>query len=176
MANMTVRRLGAALVVIVSAGLLAAGCSSDKDSGTGGGLCVNDSREPASCTAQWVLLDPCDVVAQGAYVEAAVFDGACPDDATLSQGDTSAALERQYVIPSLAFQPVDGLAAKSYGFALLVRDDQCRVQVWGCTEADLANIKEIRTAVRAWSEQDQCTPAPAGACPAASTCAGGLCS
>jgi hypothetical protein len=147
--------------------------------GDGGlGVCVEDSRKPAGCQSKWTLVDPCNLAASAAVLEAAVFDKQCPPDSVLSAGDLSLAMQRQSVKPDQPIIPEQGLEQQPYGFAFLLRDVDCHVILWGCTEADLGAVTEIRTSVRNWSApnpSDMCIPATGGGCTASATCNAGKC-
>ncbi len=144
--------------------------------GDGGvGVCVEDSRKAAGCQTKWTLEDPCNLAPSATVVEAAVFDQQCPTQAALSAGNLSLALQRQSVAPDQPIVPEQGLDQQPYGFAFVLRDDTCRVMAWGCTDADLGAVTDIRTYVKNWSGQDVCTAATGGGCTAPETCNAGVC-
>jgi hypothetical protein len=93
-----------------------------------------------------------------------VFAGGCPDDVTLASGDTSGAVATQTADPATPFEAVQNLSATTYGFAFLARTPSCTVVAFGCTEADLTTIVEVRTAIRNWTGADTCAPGTIGGC------------
>lgn len=159
--------------------LLPLGCGSSGGSDGGQdaapGVCVEDSHNPAGCQTSWTLSDPCALLPATSAVEAVVFNDACPSDAVLASGDTSAAIQRQFVAPGKPFAAVSGLDLVSYGFAFLLRDDMCAVIAWGCTPANLVEITQIQTSVQNWTATDMCAPAYDGSCYPPTTCSSGTC-
>jgi hypothetical protein len=152
--------------------VLLGACSGSSGSGD---VCVADTRSPGKCQTTWTLVDSCPLLAPGQTIEAAVFPKACPDESTLSKGDTSTAIDTQNVAEDQPIAPVTGLVQDTYGFTFLVRDDACHVLAWGCTEADLSKITEIRTLVQNWTGQNVCDAASEGACATGETCHQGAC-
>jgi hypothetical protein len=166
----------AALVVLVFALGGACGGSTDASSDAGAsGPCVGNA---SSCNKSWELLDGCGNFVGYLHVEAAVFSGGCVPDATLSAGDTSAAVRRATFALGDAIPSISGLGIGSYGFAFVVRDASCKVKAFGCTEANLAEVKGVSTAVCDWSADGMCACAglSGGGCPGAETCSAGACS
>ena len=150
----------------------------------GAALPVSCARKPA---VSLVLLDPCapdnSFKEAANYTEITVFKKGCPSDADLAAGLT---------LGNKDFPPAfDGVAAKGealptvgdldkgkYGFAAVMRDANCGVIGFGCTEADLKSIREVRIAVRAWTQPDQsmlCKPLEGHGCAAGRTCDNGSC-
>ncbi len=133
------------------------------------------------------LLDPCK--SEGTsfrttadYVEFAVFPEKCPADTTLAAGLTSTARYRKVVKASGALPDVGDLPKEKFGFAAILRDENCGVIGFGCTNADLDNTKKIIIAVRAWAtpagKNDPsafCTPLTGGGCGPGLTCVSGNC-
>ncbi len=165
--------LALAGIVLALAGCTSATATSSRDGAVG--VCVEDSRKPAGCQTKWTLVDPCSLSPSAAVLQAAVFDGQCPPDAALSAGNLSLAIQQQSVAPDKPIVPEQGLDQKPYGFAFLLRDQDCHVIAWGCTTADLGAVTEIKTNVKNWSGQDLCTAATGGGCTAPATCNVGVC-
>jgi len=165
------------VVCIALAFPLFAACGGTEPSpGDGGvGVCVEDSRKPAGCQTKWTLEDPCNLASSAAVLEAAVFDKQCPTQAALSAGNLSLALQRQSAAPDQPIVPEQGLEQQPYGFAFLLRDADCHVIAWGCTDADLGAVTEIQTFLENWTGQDVCTAATGGVCTAPATCNAGKC-
>ncbi len=150
------------------------GCSSSNS----GPICVGDSRASSGCDTKEVPLDPCNFMPSATSMDVAVYDGQCPTDPVLAAGDLSQAVQKQTVPPDQHFAPQKGLDRKSYGFALLLRDMNCHVIGFGCTEANLQNIREVRVAIRNWAAPDMnnlCVAATGGQCAAPATCNAGVC-
>jgi hypothetical protein len=155
------------------------GCGGD-DPGTH--FCVGDKTDSQDCTVTWELVDACSTIATFASVELAVFEQACPDDATLRSGDTSSATVRASFPPGSSFAGIDGLGTTAYGFAFVARDQTCAVRAFGCTPANLAVNTTIRTAVCDWTAKDvngvpscACTSLTGGGCPTTESCSAGNC-
>jgi hypothetical protein len=133
------------------------------------------------------LLDPCK--SEGAsfraaadYVEFAVFPSKCPDDTLLAAGLTNSARYRKVVKSSSGLPEVGDLPKEKFGFAAVLRDENCGVIGFGCTNADLENTKKIIVAVRAWATpagkndpSAYCTPLTGGGCPPSKVCSNGNC-
>jgi hypothetical protein len=105
-----------------------------------------------------VLLDPClgqDGVSfrkESAFTEVLLIKGGCPSDAELVNGDVQNVVARK-IAPSTRSVPTIGDVSKeTYGFTVLLKDDKCGVVGFGCTQANMANIREVRIAVRAWAD------------------------
>jgi hypothetical protein len=133
------------------------------------------------------LLDPCKAEGtsfreEAAYVEFAVFPGKCPDDTILAAGLTSSARFRKVVKSKSALPEVGDLPKEKFGFAAILRDEECGVIGFGCTNADLENTKKIIVAVRAWATpagkndpSAYCTPLTGGGCGPGLSCVSGNC-
>lgn len=164
------KKLGAALALLVA----------------GAALPVSCAKKPS---VKLVLLDPCKSEGKTSFKDAAnyteitVFKNGCPPDSDLAAGLT---------LGNTDFPPAfDGVAAKGeslpsvgdldkgkYGFAAVMRDANCGVIGFGCTSADLENIREVRVAVRAWAQPDKnkyCDPLDGKGCPAGRICTAGRC-
>ncbi len=158
------RRLGAVVALLTACAVLPLSCA----------------KKPS---VNLVLLDPC--AAQGKsfkdtanYTEIAVFKGGCPEDSALADGDTSKAVFSGVAEKGAPLPSVGDLDKAKYGFAAIMRDATCGVIGFGCTEADLSNIREVRVAVRAWSQPDRnktCEPLTGKGCPAPLACDQGRC-
>jgi hypothetical protein len=145
----------------------------------------------ASCGGQTEvtidLLDPCKAEgtsfrAAAEYVEFAVFPSKCPDDTLLAAGLTDSARTRKVVKASAGLPEVGDLPKEKFGFAAILRDENCGVIGFGCTNADLENTKKIIVAVRAWATPGgkndpsaYCTPLTGGGCPPSRVCSAGNC-
>lgn len=133
------------------------------------------------------LLDPCksegtSFRAAADFVEFAVFPSKCPDDTLLAAGLTDSARTRSVVKASAGLPEVGDLPKEKFGFAAVLRDENCGVIGFGCTNADLENTKKIIVAVRAWATpagkndpSAYCTPLTGGGCPPAKVCSNGNC-
>ncbi|MEZ4220274.1 MAG: hypothetical protein R3B13_05035 [Polyangiaceae bacterium] len=122
-----------------------------------GGACFPSCAERPAVKV--VLKDPCvDINTtsfkdSGAYTEFVVFRNGCPTDEDLKAGKTSGAVFRK-VVPSDGKLPdVGDLDKVKYGFAALVRNESCGVVGFGCTAADMEDVREVRIAVCDWSAQ-----------------------
>lgn len=133
------------------------------------------------------LLDPCksegtSFRAAADYVEFAVFPSKCPDDTILAAGLTDSARYRKVVKSASGLPEVGDLPKEKFGFAAVLRDENCGVIGFGCTNADLENTKKIIVAVRAWATpagkndpSEYCTPLTGGGCPPSRVCSNGNC-
>lgn len=133
-----------------------------------------------------VLLDPCADSGQSfreaaSYAEFVVYKNRCPTDETLAAGKTDGAVYKSTVAADGKLPEVGDLGKGKYGFAALMRDENCSVIGFGCTEADMDTIREVRAAVRAWtnpctdSQCDLCTPLSGPGCDPPKTCSAGRC-
>lgn len=143
--------------------------------------CIGDEDSPGGCSKTWQVLEGCPAtLSTGDVVELAVFEGGCPDDATLLGGDTATAVLRLTVPFGEPLPKVSGLEKKLYGFAALGRSGSCIVKAFGCTTAHLAEIQGIRTAICDWGDPTGggclCVPPAGGGCPPSETCSAGRCS
>lgn len=123
-----------------------------------------------------VFLDPCGTFrSSAAFTELAVFNNSCPSQQDLVAGKTSGAVF-DAVRPADATLPAVGnLKENKYGFAVVLRDASCGVIGFGCTEADLHTIREVRIQVEAWGTSSVCTPLKGAGCPAPTSCVAGRC-
>ena len=127
-----------------------------------------------------VLFDPC-CDEDGCHrdltfaAELSVFAGACPPDAAFESGDPGQPLFSTSFSPAADPPPIGDLPKKQYGFAIILRNDQCQILSYGCTEADLRTIREIRIAFRNWSEFDTCAAGMHGGCLDSQACVEGRC-
>lgn len=105
------------------------------------------------------------------YAQLAIFTGSCPPDEVLAQGVVTGAIKLQTVNVALAFSDVGELKKAKYGFAALLRRDDCSVIGFGCTPADLKVHKHVTI------ELSPVLPLAShvGACQAPSVCQSGLC-
>ena len=134
----------------------------------------------ASCgkdSVSIVLLDPCaeegtSFREAAAWTEIAVVRNGCPADEDLALGDVQGAVFRGTRAADGSLPEVGDLEKGKYGFVALLKDDNCGVIGFGCTAADLESIREVRIAVRAWTNppNQTCTPLTGGACPAGLVC------
>ncbi len=139
----------------------------------------------ASCAAKpsvkIVILDPCADESKSfrdaaAYTEFVVYDSRCPPDSTLAAGSTKGSAYKSTVPADENLPDVGDLSKGKYGFAVLMRDSNCGVIGFGCTEADMDSIREVRVAVRAWTTPDSlCAPLSGPGCDADLTCSEGRC-
>lgn len=109
------------------------------------------------------------------FAEIAVFADGCPSDESLTLGETEGAKERQIVRAGASPRAVGELGQSKFGFAVLLRDAQCRVMAFGCTAADLSSIREVRIAVLAWGSDAACSSLEGGGCEAPEACVEGRC-
>ncbi len=105
------------------------------------------------------LRDPCVEInntafrESGSYTEFVVFRNGCPADEDLKAGRTDGAVYRRIVPIDSKLPDVGDLDKVKYGFAALVRNDSCGVVGFGCTAANLEDVREVRIAVCDWSAQ-----------------------
>ncbi len=104
------------------------------------------------------LRDLCEETAfreAGAYTEFVVFRNGCPSDDDLKAGRTDGAVFRSVAPVDSSLPDVGDLDKVKYGFAALVRNENCGVVGFGCTAANLENVREVRIGVCDWSAQTQ---------------------
>ncbi len=166
-------------------------------------LLVAGAALPVSCAKKpsltFILLDDCasqnkSFKEAATYTEITVFKKGCPQDADLALGlttlgntDLAAHPEMKDFLPAAfdgvaakgdSLPSVSDLDKKKYGFAAVMRDANCGVIGFGCTEADLKSIREVRVSVRAWSQTDSskvCDPLKGAGCTTGRTCDQGRC-
>jgi hypothetical protein len=126
-----------------------------------------------------VLLDPCDdqdgvsFREQSQYTEILLVRGGCPSDEKLVAGDVENVAVRRLAKSSGAVPSIGDVPKEKFGFTVLLKDPSCGVVGFGCTEADMSNIREVRIAVRAWA--DATGPRACPGCESSPCCQGGSC-
>jgi hypothetical protein len=136
------------------------------------------------------LLDTCKTFKGTAkYVQFAVFPNACPDNEHLAAGDTTGARLTETVPATGQLPEIGDLPKSKFGLAVFLRDDECTVTAYGCTEADLDSISGVRIAVCDWTGTDctdekgnpvdppccLCNPLKGGGCLPPAQCSKGVC-
>lgn len=116
------------------------------------------------------------------FVQFAVFPNACPGDDKLAAGDTRDANKTWTVAADSALPDVGELPQSTFGFAVILRDKNCTVLGYGCTEADLESISGVKIAACDWSNRDDpkeakcnCQLLKGGGCFPPTTCETGAC-
>jgi hypothetical protein len=116
------------------------------------------------------------------FVQFAVFPNACPSDDKLSAGDTRDAKETWTVSADGSLPEVGDLPQSKFGFAVILRDQDCTVLGYGCTVADLESISGVKIAACDWSNRDDpneakcnCQLLKGGGCFPPTTCQTGSC-
>ncbi|HEU4404924.1 MAG TPA: hypothetical protein VFS43_06490 [Polyangiaceae bacterium] len=113
------------------------------------------------------LADPQGLRAGATYAEFLMFDGGCPSQDDLIAGDYPEPLVDQRLDVEDEFGALGTLDAKRYGFAAVLRTDDCGVLGAGCSEADLSErIDSVLIPLRDVFPRQ-------GACPG--ECSEGLC-
>lgn len=153
---------------------------------TGGFLCLSSCAGKPDVSIE--LLDACvgstglSFREGGAYTEFVVFRNGCPPDAQLAAGDTQGAVFKRTVAADAGLPTVGDLDKIKYGFAALVRNQSCGVVGFGCTEANMDNVRTVRIAVCDWSAETAdgkptcgCQLLSGAGCPAPLTCNKGRC-
>ncbi len=158
-------RIAGIVTLLAGVGLATAGCGAADD------ICVGGD----GCEVKLTLVDKCNFRTQSEYFELAVFTNGCPSEDNQKNGFVLAAEQRQTVLASSSPSAVRGLAEQRYGFMGLYRDQDCRVVAWGCVEADLAEVGELRLAMLNWSNASLCTPAANASCNTGESCVTGRC-
>jgi hypothetical protein len=116
--------------------------------------------------------------AKAAYQELLVFPGGCPPDPDLAGGKTTGAVVDETAPASAALPAIGELPKGEYGFALVLRNDQCAVIAYGCTDADLGSVSKIEIVpCGSWDSNGACVCAPlaGGGCAPPATCQMGKC-
>lgn len=138
----------------------------------------------ASCSSnpevEIILLDPCAESGTSfrdaaAYTEILVVENGCPEDPDLAAGAVESAVFQGVAEADKGLPKIGALEKGKYGFVALLKDANCGVIGFGCTAADLENIREVRIAVRAWTQADTCQPLTGGSCPLPLSCDEGRC-
>lgn len=116
------------------------------------------------------------------FVQFAVFPNACPSDDKLAAGDTRDANDTWTVAADKNLPDVGDLPQSKFGFAVILRDQDCTVLGYGCTVADLENISGVKIAACDWSNRDDpneakcnCQLLKGGGCFPPTTCQTGEC-
>ncbi len=129
-----------------------------------------------------VFLDPCCTEVgqclrgQATHAQVLVFDNGCPTDEALEAGSIFATVFDQVLAADAPPPPSIGkLGSGTFGFANILRDQQCRVVGFGCVEANLSQVGEIRIELRAWTRAALCTPLDTGGCGMGQSCTAGRC-
>jgi hypothetical protein len=129
-----------------------------------------------------ILLDPCagdggvgSFRKAAAYTEIFVVKDRCPDDADLAAGKVEGVVYEGIAPADEAPPTIGALDKGQYGFVVLLKDANCGVIGFGCTAADMENIREVRIAVRAWTSSNTCQPLSGGSCPLPLLCDEGRC-
>lgn len=124
-----------------------------------------------------VIQDPNDLRVGAQWVEFDVFEGECPDKFALAGDDYPRPLRIQIVddLEGEVLEAVGKLAAKSYGFAVLLRDPDCGIIGYGCATADLTTVREITLRINPAYTTEEGDPQPRGVCVAPEVCAVGRC-
>jgi len=159
------RTLGGSLasvgVLVLSLPMLACG-SDDGDVGVGGskwsaedvkvriGVMITEEE------AKWPYRE--EVLAyfsKASFMQPAIYEGSCPSAEALESGSLSGCAQ----VRSRPFESIDAvqegdvaaigvvLGKKTYGFAGFLRDKQCGVMGYGCTNADMAQHKLITISI-----------------------------
>lgn len=149
------------------------------------GLAVPGALLGGSCaeapTIEITVLDPCwgetgfSFREASAWAEYAVVRGGCPSDERLTAGELGSTAFRSVGPASGALPAIASLPREKYGFAVLLRDDQCRIQAFGCTAADVESVTRVKIAVAAWGTDSLCTPLEGAGCVAPARCDEGRC-
>lgn len=144
-----------------------------------GVLGVPSCADPPS--VKIVLLDPCADEGKSfreaaEYVEFVVYKDSCPTDPDLAAGKTGGSVYKGSAPADKNLPEVGPLEKGKYGFAALLRNENCGIIGFGCTEADMESIREVRIAVRAWTSPNAlCTPLTGGGCEPPLSCVAGRC-
>jgi len=120
------------------------------------------------------------------FVQFAVFPNSCPCDDVLAAGDVRTANETWSVAADKGLPDVGDLPQSKFGFAVILRDKDCTVLGYGCTEADLESISGVKIAACDWSQRDRskchdpaaqcnCQTLKGGGCFPPTTCQTGAC-
>jgi hypothetical protein len=137
-------------------------------------VCVEDSRAPAGCEISWRISDPCSMLSEGSWLEGALFIAGCPGNSGLASGYPAGDLLNQVVASNAALAAYRGLEQAEYGFGVMLRDQNCTVIGYGCSDANLAQVSVIQTAIRNWGAVDVCSLG-SGLCAAGTACNAGRC-
>lgn len=110
--------------------------------------------------------------AAGKWVEVDVFDGGCPSSTVLTSGKAAegAVYSERRKYPD-ELPAIGELDTKTYGFAAILKDQDCGIIGVGCTNANLERIRSVTVVVGGVLNGD--TLAPQAACPG--QCSEGAC-
>lgn len=164
-------RLGAPLVVLA---LLALSCGS-----TDIKITLSDPERPGPDDPENGVCGGPPLRNLAVWAEFDIFEGTCPAEDDLANGSYGEPLKRQIVQfdeetgDFAAFSAPGSLAAKQYGFAVLLRQEDCAIVGYGCTKANLEKVREIKIKLNpTFYEENTCNPQPAGGC---AQCTDGQC-
>ncbi|MBI5536110.1 MAG: hypothetical protein HY898_25540 [Deltaproteobacteria bacterium] len=122
-------------------------------------------------TVDVALEDPEGLRSKSKYVQLAVFPDQCPPDDQLANGIVTGAIKQQTIPVDGAFADIGDIKKAKYGFAALLRQDDCAVVGFGCTPVDLE--KHVHITI----QMAPVLPKPVGACDSSKgqVCNNGVC-
>lgn len=110
-------------------------------------------------TVEVELTDPNGLRATAKYTQLVVFEGGCPPDEDLAYGKIKGAKYLQTTGVDGPFNEIGDLPKADYGFAALLRQNDCAVVAFGCTPVNLEHHRRVTIQVEPVSP-------PLGACDA----------
>ncbi len=155
-----------AVALTLAGSVLTVGCGANDTAQCVGGR---------DCAIALTIVDYCGYRNSSDYFELAVFEGGCPSDADQANGLTSSAIDRKVVGATDAVPSTRELEPKPHGLIGVFRNADCQVQAWGCVEADISRVTEIRLAVLNWEDATRCVPARNLSCRPGEGCFSGIC-
>ena len=127
----------------------------------------------ASCastpTVEVQLEDPHNLRDSATFAQLVVFEGGCPDKSDLAEGKIEGYRWMQSTDASSGFGEIGTLEKAEFGFAALLRNENCGVMGFGCTPVNLDHHRNITVAVN-----EVVTPAR-GECESGQTCDNSKC-
>jgi hypothetical protein len=127
----------------------------------------------ASCASTPVidveLEDPLDLREGATFAQLVIYEGGCPEKADLAEGKITGQKWSQSISVDGNFNEIGSLEKTSYGFAALLRNDDCGVVGFGCTPVDLEHHRHVTIAV------NELVSPPRGECASDETCNNSVC-
>ncbi len=121
------------------------------------------------------LSDPDEIRTFATWAQFSVFEGGCPSEQELADGTFPEPKQSSVVSVDESLPEVGTLPAETYGFSVILRDDNCAIVGFGCVKADLTKVRTVNIRVNPTYTDDDGNLLPEGACQAPDTCQQGVC-
>jgi hypothetical protein len=122
------------------------------------------------------LADPSHLKDRATWTEFDVFDGGCPTKLEMAQSTYPKPLQSQIVAVGDELAPIGELSSGNYGFTVILRQDDCAVVGFGCTNANVKTFRSVNIQINPTFIDADGNLFPQGACVAPLSCQQGVCS